>query len=39
MLLSCCCDAHAYGEGDWMCSKCKEHRDVYNDDEDEEEGD
>ena len=34
MLLSDCCDAPVYGEGDWICSKCKEHCDVYEGDDD-----
>ena len=30
MLLSTCCDAPVYNEFDHICSKCKEHCDVYN---------
>ena len=29
MYLSDCCDAPAYGEGDFICSACKEHCGVY----------
>ena len=35
MLLSDCCDAPVYGEGDWICSKCKEHCDVYDSEEED----